>query len=121
MFTGHRNRNRAAWWTIIDEWRASGLSQADFCRLNGHSIKQFSRWKLKLWQFNVQAGNAVASPAETSAASSPFVPLSFDRSNAPVPGEHADAKPLTVVTGDLNVQLTVRQDGEILVSIRRAV
>ena len=32
------------WWRHVEAWRASGLSQADYCRQQGLNPKTFSAW-----------------------------------------------------------------------------
>lgn len=36
------------WKSILDDWRASGLAQVDYCRKKNLNIKTFSSWKGKL-------------------------------------------------------------------------
>jgi hypothetical protein len=40
-------RVRKIWESRIKEWRASGLSQGEYCRRNGLRIKSFAYWKKK--------------------------------------------------------------------------
>lgn len=42
-----RERKRFFWEKHLKEWRASGLSQAEYCRLNKLRIKSFAYWKKK--------------------------------------------------------------------------
>ena len=36
------------WKEQLRQWRQSGLSQAEFCRRNGLTTQQLSKWKIKL-------------------------------------------------------------------------
>ena len=42
-----RDRVREIWKKRLREWRASGLSQAEYCRQKGLRIKSFAYWKRK--------------------------------------------------------------------------
>ena len=41
------------WWERIQAWRASGLSQAEFCEQEGLRSQTMSRWKTRLCDFQV--------------------------------------------------------------------
>ena len=54
---GKMRRSRAEWRKIFDQFEASGLSDAAFCRREGISKGTFSRWKHR---FGAPEGEAVA-------------------------------------------------------------
>lgn len=62
---------RKFWEEQLQEWKSSGLSQADYCRRQGLSIKSFGYWKRRLSAGNlslslveVRAFHAVCSPSK---------------------------------------------------------
>lgn len=62
-----RERKSFFWEKHLNEWRASDLSQAEYCRLNKLRIKSFAYWKKK-----EKAGEQPVV----------FVPVSFDPPSA---------------------------------------
>ena len=38
-------KSEKEWEIIIERWRKSGLSQTDFCRMEGLTIQTFGKWK----------------------------------------------------------------------------
>lgn len=55
-------RRREHWGWVLRQWRASGLTQAEFCRRRGIPVGNFSWWKCRM------GSRPLAAPAE-------FVPL----------------------------------------------
>jgi transcriptional regulator with XRE-family HTH domain len=51
-------RRRERWRQTLRRWRASGLSQAEFCRRRGIPVSRLSWWKRRL------SGEAVGPPGE---------------------------------------------------------
>ena len=43
-----REEKRRSWREHLDKWRASGCSQAEYCRQNGLRENQLSYWKRKI-------------------------------------------------------------------------
>ena len=41
----NRMKSKKEWEIIIERWRESGLSQTDFCRMEGLTIQTFGKWK----------------------------------------------------------------------------
>lgn len=57
-----QNRREAkrerAWRSLLDKWKESGLSQAEFCRREGLKEWNFSAWKLKLARKETKGRNS---------------------------------------------------------------
>ncbi len=69
MATHHAIRER--WGTLVERWRASGLSAAEFCRREQISSRRFYKWRRKLASARVSSLPVLRhEPAD-------FVPLSF--------------------------------------------
>jgi uncharacterized FlgJ-related protein len=79
------------WVMLIGQWKESGLSQAEFCRLHNLDRRYFSKWKSKL---------------ETTKKEIPFLEIPLN-------------VPKILHRYDLNIGLSVCADGEIVISIRR--
>ena len=47
METTNTISKREVWRAYIDDWRASGLSQREWCRKNNQSVKKFGYWVRK--------------------------------------------------------------------------
>ena len=41
----NKMKSEKEWEIIIESWRESGLSQTDFCRMEGLTIQTFGKWK----------------------------------------------------------------------------
>ena len=68
-------RRVAYWRGLLERWRASGLSQAEFCRRRGIPISKFAWWKRRL-----SAGGAArlvrrARPGREAAVDCSFIPV----------------------------------------------
>jgi hypothetical protein len=64
------NEEKEQYWTShIANWRASGLSQAAYCKQNYLSKSTFGHWKRKLGNLNAQSEAPVV------------VPVTFERSS----------------------------------------
>jgi len=97
----HHGRVYARWVKVIDEWRESGLSGAEFCRRHELRAKSFYKWRQRLEEEGAAEG------------SSEFVPVSFSDSRL-CPGCG-----VRVVIGDrIHLELSSGFDAEVL---RRAV
>lgn len=44
----YKSEKRRYWESHIEKWRASGVSQVEYCRLNNVSIKSFRYWKRRV-------------------------------------------------------------------------
>lgn len=62
-FKENKIRKRETWLTHIDNWKASGLSQADFCRQNKLKPSQFTYWKYSLAKKTSEKPTFVEVPA----------------------------------------------------------
>jgi hypothetical protein len=79
------------WAKLIGQWKESGLSQAEFCRQHNLDCRYFSKWKSKL---------------EQGKSKTPFLEIPLKVLNSSK-------------SADLDIGLSVRADGEIVISIRR--
>jgi hypothetical protein len=51
-------KKERAWRSLLDKWKVSGLSQAEFCRRESLKDWKFSFWKSKLARKGKKAGNS---------------------------------------------------------------
>lgn len=56
-------RSRAEWASAVAEWRASGLSTAEFCRCRGLVLSSFRWWRWRLSEDVEPAAGAAPVPA----------------------------------------------------------
>jgi hypothetical protein len=74
---GSRDPERSRRWTsLVSEWRASGVSQAAFCRERGLNANSFNFWKLRMLRQRPGTRRARgALEATTGAGASAFIPV----------------------------------------------
>jgi transposase-like protein len=48
MAIGTRRRNRERWARLVEQWHASGLTRAEFCRRNGLVPRTLGGWNRRL-------------------------------------------------------------------------
>lgn len=73
------------WSTIIKDWRASNLSQAEFCRQNNINLKRFYTWKHSI-EKKISSSNNSAKQAGR------FLPVA-------IPENHVDTSIAVSVSG----------------------
>jgi len=83
-------RKAAYWRDQIDEWRRSGLSQAEYCRQSGFSLGLFNYWKRRL----------KVTDAEKIALKTGIVPLPVIQLSPARPSE-----PVVLVAGGYQIEL----------------
>jgi len=66
-----KNRTKAEWQSLIDEFEQSQLSQTDFCAQRGLNAKYFSLRRMKL-KAQPEAGAFVQAVADTSSSRHPI-------------------------------------------------
>lgn len=62
-FKENKTIKRAIWVKHIEDWKASGISQADFCRQNNLKPSQFTYWKCSLAKKTSEKPTFVEVPA----------------------------------------------------------
>lgn len=51
------DESRQFWSSRVDTFKASGLTQAQFCKNNGYKVKQFNYWLRKFRELNNGSNN----------------------------------------------------------------
>ena len=73
-----RDEYRAQMWTgLIQEWKASGMTNKDFCIQRGISEKSFYYWQRKFREQVVEAATPQLVQIETVSASTELLQISF--------------------------------------------
>ena len=73
-----RDEYRAQMWTgLIQEWKASGMTNKDFCMQRGISEKSFYYWQRKFREQVVEAATPQLVQIETVSASTELLQISF--------------------------------------------
>ena len=78
-------RRVAYWRGLLERWRASGLSQAEFCRQRGIPISKFAWWKRRLSAGGAAGPVQRARPSRKGPHGGAFVPVQIVA--APAAGE----------------------------------
>lgn len=103
------------WKSILDDWQASGLGQADYCRKKNLNIKTFSSWKGKLVDKKGVAPKKVTK-AKTRAKSAPKKAAAARATTKPKATVSASAPPqsdgLLVATLPSGVEIRFTCDNE---------
>ena len=68
-------RRMERWRKLLERWRASGLSQAEFCRRRGIPVSKFAWWKRRLSVEGAARPVRRARPGREAAADCSFVPV----------------------------------------------
>jgi hypothetical protein len=95
---------RAHWQALLEEWRQSGLSQAEFCRRRGILPGTLAFWKHTLAAREAEAGRARGRRARPALPT--FLPV---RVVAPAPAMDNDHVDAAAVVGELAIMLRGRR------------
>lgn len=96
------------WWDKIQAWRASGLSQGEFCEREGLNVGTMSRWKGRLCSLLLNPPSfALESPVEQVGEDLSFIPVKvLDQENPTTDLEVETAPWLEIVLpGDRKVRV----------------
>ncbi len=77
LANGKVKRTEAEWREIMEKFRASGLSRAEFCKREDIANGSFSKWQQRLMDSKASTGSFVELTASQEPASSPEMELSL--------------------------------------------
>ena len=103
------------WADVVSEWRASGLSQMEFCRRRGISDRALNNWLYKSpYRERVAQILAARSRGDVVAETPRFVPVSLVRATTATDAPAVSGSIEVVLKGGLRIAVTPGFDPETL-------
>lgn len=112
-----KNRNAQWWLGQVEAWQKSGISQAEYCRLNNLNHKSFSNWKLKYTKEMDKSNEPEISVFTSSLTHVPLIPVGISEQIVSVTTETEVKTPQLPNTGFSGITLIVKNDYQISLAI----
>ena len=111
-----KNRNSQWWLGQVEAWQKSGISQAEYCRLNNLNHKSFSSWKLKQAKQLYKNSNAEIPVFTSSPMAAPLIPVAISEQIVSAAEAEVETPPLSK-SGFSGVTLIVKNYYQISLAV----